>query len=505
MSFLSRLFSKKDKKRPKNFAAGRDTRYLATVPSVQQEINTLTSTYGKSAVARARYLAINDPNIRGTLERYVDSVVGSGIKPSSLATDKVLREELNALWLRSLPTMDADGIFDGYGLQRLIAMEEAITGECFVRVRWRRSTDGLEVPVQFQVLPSEMLPLDLNQFASGKQPRIDCGIEFDKIGRRTAYWFYRQHPARRDWMNGPNVYTRVPAEEVFHFYDPMFAGQLRGVSSLVSVITTQATLRAYDTAELERKRNAALFAGFIKRPSLDDEDSVLGALGQVNSGGATQTEAELSPGAMVTLLPGEDVTFSEPADVGASYEPFRYAQQLRIASGMNVPYHMYSGDVSRGNFASQRIALMEFKRSCMRKQDLNLIPMVCEKMRNAWLVAAEGVALFSIAADDKVSRTAKWIATRFDGVDQVKDMQAEALAVEKGFKSRSDVIESFGYDPEEVDERRKQDKEREDAAGLAPSSPAPSAPPAGNDPSTSKGSDQRATPNEDPNQEDDNA
>jgi lambda family phage portal protein len=494
MAFWSSWFNSSKVAKPLNFAAGRDTRYLSTVPSTQKEINTLIASYGNNAVARARYMVLNDPNVAGAVNALADSIVGSGIKPSSLASDKALREELNAMWLRSVPFMDADGIFDGYGLQRLIAMEEAITGECFIRVRKRRTSDGLEVPVQFQVLPSEMLPAGYSLPQTGNQNRIDCGIEFDLIGRRVAYHFYRQHPARSDWVKDPKVYTRVPAEEVFHVYEPMFAGQIRGVSRMISVIATQATLGAYDRAELERKRNAALFAGFIRRPALDDEDSVLGALGQVANEGITQTEAELSPGAMITLLPGEDVSFSEPADVGANYEPFRYAQQLRAATGLGVPYHLYSGDVSRGNFSSQRIALMEFRRACTRKQDLTLIPMVCTKMRDAWLQAAVGVGAVSLPETDKQVYSAKWIAPRFDWVDPMRDMEAEALAVASGFKARCDVVESFGYDAEEVDERRAQDKEREVALDIAPSTKATeAAPPAGDkSPSPSGGDSQQA-------------
>ncbi|MEY9404429.1 capsid protein [Bradyrhizobium japonicum] len=40
------------------------------------------------------------------------------------------------------------------------------------------------------------------------------------------------------------------------------------------------------------------------------------------------------------------------------------------------------------------------------------------------------------------------------------------LAVDSGFKSRSDVIEAEGYDPEETDERIAADKEREKKLGL---------------------------------------
>ncbi|WP_407168604.1 hypothetical protein [Bradyrhizobium sp. ORS 111] len=48
----------------------------------------------------------------------------------------------------------------------------------------------------------------------------------------------------------------------------------------------------------------------------------------------------------------------------------------------------------------------------------------------------------------------------------LKDRQAEKLAVDSGFKSRSDVIEAEGYDPEETDEQIAADKKREKRLGL---------------------------------------
>jgi capsid protein len=45
-------------------------------------------------------------------------------------------------------------------------------------------------------------------------------------------------------------------------------------------------------------------------------------------------------------------------------------------------------------------------------------------------------------------------------VDPLKDRQAEKLAVDAGFKSRSDVVEAEGNDPEENDKRIAADQER---------------------------------------------
>ena len=60
----------------------------------------------------------------------------------------------------------------------------------------------------------------------------------------------------------------------------------------------------------------------------------------------------------------------------------------------------------------------------------------------------------------------KWIPQRNDWVDPLKDRQAEKLAVDSGFKSRSDVIEAEGYDPTQNDERIAADKERAEKLDL---------------------------------------
>ena len=49
------------------------------------------------------------------------------------------------------------------------------------------------MPLQLQMLPSEMLPLNRNEDLPGGNV-IRQGIEFDAIGRRVAYWFLRRHP-----------------------------------------------------------------------------------------------------------------------------------------------------------------------------------------------------------------------------------------------------------------------------------------------------------------------
>jgi Phage major capsid protein E/Phage portal protein, lambda family len=92
-------------------------------------------------------------------------------------------------------------------------------------------------------------------------------------------------------------------------------------------------LDQYDDAELDRKKVAAMFAGFVTRPGPEDvmgEDSA-----QKDQDGAALVG--LQPGTMQLLLPGEDIKFSDPADVGGSYEAFQYRTLLACcAASLNL-------------------------------------------------------------------------------------------------------------------------------------------------------------------------
>jgi capsid protein len=70
------------------------------------------------------------------------------------------------------------------------------------------------------------------------------------------------------------------------------------------------------------------------------------------------------------------------------------------------------------------------------------------------------------AETDRKKVAVKWIPPKWDWVDPLKDRKAEIEAVEAGLKSRSDVIESEGYDAEEVDRRIAADHAREQELGL---------------------------------------
>jgi lambda family phage portal protein len=455
------------------FDAGRAGRRLRAIPASRVAINTLIRAYGKNVLARSRYLCANNSYVNSAKEEFIAYVVGTGITPNWQVADPKLKAAIQRAFNLWVDDADADGNTDFFGLQALCAAELFEGGEIFVRFRERYATDGLAVPLQMQLLPSEMCPTDYNLTLDNGR-RIECGIQFDAIGRREGYWFYRQHPGEAFLTNSTSanfVKVFVPANEVIHLYRPTRAGQIRGLPMTLAGMITAAMLDLYDDAELERKRLAALFGAFItKGLGQDDEDGnpLLTAPTRAKQGpnSANQVNIAMEPGATIELDYGQDVKFAEPADVGGNYETFQKRQLLRMSAGMGVTYHGMTGDTGGASFSSMRADQLRYRRRVEPIQHHTMVFQFCRRVSNRWMDAAvlagaiEGMRASAYVADPTQFNIVKWTPPKWDWVDPVKDITAEKLAVDAGFKARSDVITAQGEDPAETDDRIQADQAR---------------------------------------------
>jgi len=432
-------------------------------------INTLVTQGGEILRDRARDMVRNNPHAASAADSYCGNLIGTGIRPSSLIPDPTLRTEVNKLWAQWACECDSDGMVDFYGLQELVARALFEAGEVFLRYRPRSIEDGLCVPLQLHVIESDMLDFSYNLLAENGN-LIMNGVEFDNRHQRVAYHFWPYHPGQiiitplRDFR----FRVRVPAEEILHIFKPRRPGDVRGVPMVASALVKLFMLDQYDDAELDRKKVAAMFAGFVKSPQPEE------MLIQDQSGPAYPWEPDeglvtLEPGTIQTLLPGEDITFSAPAAVGGDYEPFQYRQLLPVFQAMGVPYTLGAGDLRHANYSSLRGAIVEYRRRLAQVQNNVIVHQMCRPIWERWLrdaVLSESIDIPDFAKDPRMNLSVRWIPPKFEWVDPLKDQQAEKLAVDAGFKSRSDVIDEMGDDPLDTDMRIKQDHLREKALGL---------------------------------------
>lgn len=450
--------------------AGKSNRLLKGFPVTQRQINSLIRSYGKTVLARSRYLCANDAQMASAKESWKSALVGRGIQPMPLTKDKALKQELRELWRDWTDEADADGLVDLYGQQGLGANELFEAGEFFIRFRARRSSDGLSVPLQLQLLPSEMLPVDLNR-VNGDGTSIQCGIEFNAIGQRTAYHFYRNHPNSDLRPAQGSLYTVVPAEEILHVFIPAAVGQIRGLPRSLSMMVTAAIRKQYMLGELARVNIASAFAAFITRQAPEDPQGgpLSGQKADATDDGVDNGIA-LEAGSISELAEGEDIKFSTPPQVSQTFEQFMYAVHTEMAAGAGVPYAGMTGDLRQTSYGSQRGGMLEQRRRIEPMQDILVFQML-RPVWNRWLREAVLADALPLSATQYLARQrelqrVEWIPPKMDWIDPLKDTQAEVLAIDNGLKARSDTIQATGRNPEEVDQRRLEDQQREADLGI---------------------------------------
>ncbi|SFL93032.1 phage portal protein [Nitrosomonas communis] len=418
--------------------------------------------------AKSRDLVRRNAWAAAGVEAFVANAIGTGIKPQSMVKDQAIRETIHALWWDWVEEADAAGLTDFYGLQSLSVRAMLEGGEAFIRIRLRRPEDDLSVPLQLQVLEPEHVPITYNTVASNGNS-IRCGIEFDSLGRRVAYWMYRSHPddallAPMSGAGGSLIPVRIPATEVIHLFRPLRPGQIRGEPWLARALIKLHELDQYDDAELVRKKTAAMFAGFITR--LSPEDNLMGE-GMTDANGVAL--AGLEPGTLQILEPGEDIKFSQPADVGSSYSEFMRQQFRAVAAAMGITYEMLTGDLTQVNYSSIRAGLLEFRRRCEAIQHSVIVHQLCRPVFRVWMeqaVLAGALILPSYATRRRAYQSVKWIPQGWQWVDPLKETEAMKSAIRSGLMSRSEAISANGYDAEDVDREIAADNERADSLGL---------------------------------------
>ncbi len=412
---------------------------------------------------RSRSAVRNDGYAKGVIDKLVSNIVGTGVKPLSQADDPDFRKAAEALFKQWTDVSDADGLLDWYGQEAQAVRCWLEAGEVFVRLRNRRESDGLPVPLQVQVLEPELCPHNHTGFGRGKN-RIRAGIEFDRIGRRVAYYFYDSRPGDQNDVDTSRL-KRIPAAQVIHLYKPLRAGQLRGTPHLTQALVRLRELDKFDDATLLRQQLSAMFVAFLK--NMSGETAVQPITGElVEDTVGDRPVLALEPGAFQELAPGEEVQFSEPPGAGEGYEDYMRQQLYAVSAATGVPYEVLTGDMNRVNDRTVRVVLHEFRRQIQADQHQTVAYQLCRPVWMAWMDRAWLSGALEISADyiedPEPWQRVIWTPQAWPYLHPVQDVQAQKEAIRNGLTSRSSVVSELGEDAAVVDEAQARDNERAD-------------------------------------------
>lgn len=408
---------------------------------------------------RARSLYQNVPYVTRAIDSLVAAWVGSGISIYSTSRSKRtkrLYEERLKTWQYEC---DADGLRSLDALIHGAELAAAIDGECLIRRRPRRESDGLSVPLQLQLLEIDWLDSTRNGPApSGNGSVMINGIQYNAIGRVEGYWLFDAHPGDTYTNTGRFDSRLVPASEIIHYFEPKRPGQGRGISRLHSVIARVRDFALYEDAELARKNLESRF-GIVASADVDalanpavgatqvtDQQLVEGDLGMLPSGGITQ------------LPPGLNLTKMEPAAAPGMVDYSKLSLHL-ICAGIGVPYHMATGDVSEVNFSSARIRDIDFRRDVDQHQWMCTAPRLIRPIMKWFADAIE------LGEGLRADYGFEYSMPKWDYVNPKQDIDAERGALEGGLTTLSESLRRRGFKPEEVFAEMAQDFQALESSG----------------------------------------
>lgn len=395
------------------------------------------------AQARAAGQYVNAPYGQRIVETWVSALIGKGwqvrCKHPDTGTARGLNEAFEALVSPLLP---------------IAARALVRDGEAFLRLHI--TADG---GFRLKPVPAEQVDPTLTRDLGGGA-RIVAGIEFDASDEITAYHILPEAPGTPFVTYGAAV--RVPARDMLHIFDPLFPGQVRGLSWLAPILLKLRDRDEASDALLMQLKTASLITGFVRDP-----DGTFGGFEGQSDAQSGAINVALEPGAMRILPPGADVTFSNPGQGVAQAVDFLRAQDREIAAGVGLTFEALTGDLTQTNYSSARVGLLEFRRRAEMLQRQLIEGQCLRPLWRRWIeLQSLSGEINGTGADLSDFLAVRFVAPGWQWVDPRNEVEADARAIEAGLKSREEVVAGRGRDIDELNEEIARDTAR-DAGDVA--------------------------------------
>lgn len=423
---------------------------------------------------RARVLTMAGGAGLSALKTNRTNVIGCGLILKSVIDKDILGlsdEEAKAwqdraekefqLWAENKNHCDAMGMNDYYKMQQLAFYSALMNGDVFTLLQRDEQAVNDMMPYSLRLnlveadrvqTPSSNASCAFAVSTDGRNAnnnnRIYDGVEVNKQGKAIAFhirnnyqWEVNAEPTK--WQRVEIYGKKTGLPNVIHtLCDVERPGQYRGIPLLAPVIEMILQIRRYTDSELMAAVVESLFTAFIKTEATTTEVP----FNEVSNGEepiiTDDTEYEMGPGNVITMKPGEDVTFADPKRPAGGFSAFVEAVTVQIGSSLEIPKEMLLKQFN-SSYSASRAALLEFWKLV--------------KMRREWFVADwcrpiyevfiyEAVARGRLKApgffNDPIKRMA-WLGAEFIGpsqgmLDPTKEISAEQMMCENGFSSRAD-------------------------------------------------------------------
>jgi lambda family phage portal protein len=340
---------------------------------------------------------------------------------------------------------DATGRKTDAELDRLNVKTQKRDGEYFIRIV---KTSANPYGISWQVLRPDWCDHTYNVSALPNGNVVHCGVEMLADTRRPVAYYFKTTPRNAYAFNGAGeAVARVSASEIIHGFTQQDEHQPRGVPEGHAGLVKLKMIEELDRAELTAAREEACSTRSYEADKPADVEAFADLTSADNSGAANALIAEKEPGQAFILPAGWREKVNTPQHPNREHAPFKAGIVKDVASAFGVEYSNFANDWAGVSFSSVRVGTISERDSWIVQQN-DFISQCKTRQFLAWL---ESFLTLSVSGGLKVEKFEKFSEHEYRGrrwmwVDPMKDMNAAVIAVDRKWKTNTQVASDLGTD-----------------------------------------------------------
>lgn len=388
--------------------------------------------FAKSISYQSRSLSTSNPLISGYLKTLDSEIFGdSGFILDMASQDRELNKKIeNSFYLWR--EREQEGGLDFFELESLALMYLVRDGECFIYML--EGEDGLRV----NIIDNHNVAFEVMDENKG----IFYGIKKDKNHNPISYF-----------VHGMDGLYEIEAKNILHIFRRLDIRQNRGLSEFASIIAPANQKDKFRSAELRKARLQSEITGFIVKNNSDLASDLLQSDEEEKK--HIQTYAEV--GKMTYIDEDVKPIFTESHNA-ANMEAFINQTDREIAKGLGISYATLTGNLSEVNYSSIRHGGSEQRRQFKRLQNF-LIKKLHNKIFQRWLGVEFKLGRITGRELQISLLNYSFKPQGWEYIDPYKETNANALAIQTGQKTLSEILRSQGKELDTHMEELKKEKE----------------------------------------------
>lgn len=429
----------------RGYDAGSNDRTNAGWRVVNSSAENVNRTYRDIIRARSQDLERNSDILESVLLAFERNVVGTGFRLQAKTHDENLNIQIEEAFKEWSRPKYCD-----------VTQQQSFAEICQMLIR-RKRVDGAILVVK-RYLKNDFIPCTLQTYEvddlditrmSGTN-RVLGGIEYNEYNRPVSYYF-KKYDAFGNWSGKSE---RVEAEQVIFMYKKKRPSQIREMSELSTTLPRIRDMNQYMEAVSVKERVAALLAVMIKRAM--PQVGTIGR-GATNTGKSVEYEGKtLTPGMMMELNPGDDVSVVQPPAQGSGAADFIRLQQRLTGSAQGISYEVTARDMSQVNYSSARQGLLEDRSTYQMEQQSfqdHFLKEVYEEFLEAAVLAGV-IRIPDFFTNKKAYLKHEWIAPGMKWIDPKKEADANKTMLDSSLTTLEEIAASTGKDWREIVDQR---------------------------------------------------